>query len=65
MDETEKMLHTLFDFQRFEGNERLNKIIRSAESDEKGIFLEDDRLELNAAGEPETWRIRTWEDDQQ
>lgn len=63
MDETEKLLRSLFDFQRFEGNERLNKVIRSVEGDGNGLPLEDSRLELNAAGEPDTWRIRMWEDD--
>ena len=63
MDETEKLLRSLFDFQRFEGNERLNRVILGTEGGENGLPLEDSLLELNAAGEPEAWRARMWEDD--
>lgn len=63
MDETKKLLRSLFDFQRFEGNERLDRVIRSVEAGGSGLPLEDSWLELNAAGEPEAWRTRTGEDD--
>ena len=63
MDISEKLMRLLFDFQRFEQNERLDKVIHSTESCENGLLLEDDRLDLNAAREPNTWRTHTWEDD--
>lgn len=63
MDESEKMLRALLDFQRFEKNERLDKVIRSTEEDMDGLPLDDSRLDLNAAGEPEIWRSRKREDD--
>lgn len=63
MDESEKLLRALLDFQRFEKNERLDKVIRSTEEDMDGLPLDDSRLDLNAAGEPEIWRSRKREDD--
>lgn len=63
MDKIEKLIHSLFDFQRFEGNERLNRAIHSTEGGENGFPLEESQLELNAAGEPEAWRIRTGRED--
>lgn len=65
MDKTEKLLRSLFDLQHFEKNERLDKVIHGVEDGESGLPLDDSRLELNAAGEPEAWRIRTEEDDKQ
>lgn len=65
MDKTEKLLRSLFDLQHFEKNERLDKVIHGAEDGESGLPLDDSQLELNAAGEPEAWRIRTEEDDKQ
>lgn len=62
MDKTEKLLYSLFDFQRFEKNERLDKVIRSAGNDGEILPLDDSQLELNAAGEPEAWRVRIEED---
>lgn len=62
MDKTEKLLRRLFDYQRFEENERLDKLIQDADG-EDGVPLEDSRLDLNAAGEPEIWRSRKREDD--
>ena len=58
MDNIEKRLRTLFDFQRFAGNERLDAIIRAAGESDAGTPLDDGELDLNAAGEPETWRLR-------
>lgn len=63
MDESEKLLRALLDFQRFEKNERLDKVIRGTEEDMDGLPLDDSRLDLNAAGEPEIWRSRKREDD--
>ena len=62
MDKSEKLLRLLFDFQRFEKNERLDSVIRSAEGGEYGSPLEDSRLDLNAAGEPDVWRTQNQED---
>ena len=58
MDNTEKRLRALFDFQRFAGNERLDALIRAAEESGAGTPLDDGELDLNAAGEPEAWRLR-------
>ena len=63
MDKSEKLLRALFDIQRFEKNERLENIIRSTADDENGLPLEDSRLDLNAAGEPDIWRGQKREDD--
>ncbi len=57
MDRTENILRALFDFQRFAGNKRLDSVIRAAEGAPFGLPLEDGEMELNAAGEPETWRL--------
>ena len=62
MDRTEKLLRALFDFQHFAGNERLDKIIRTAEQTGNGTPLEDSELEVNAAGEANAWRFSA-EDD--
>ena len=56
-DPDETMLWKLFDFQRFAGNRRLDRIIRSAAGTADPVPLTDDQLELNAAGEPEAWRL--------
>lgn len=49
MEKTEKMLRALFDFQRFAENKRLEAMILSAE---EGVgSLDDDELEINAAGD--------------
>ena len=63
MHNIEKLLRELFDFQRFEKNERLDNVISSVEGGESGIPLDDSRLDLNAAGESDTWRALTKEDD--
>ena len=50
MKDNERTLKKLFDFQKFEKNQRLKKIIEEAESD--GVLLSDEELSLvNAAGE--------------
>ncbi len=59
MDKTEYLLRTLFDFQRFAGNGRLDRLIRAAAETEGGVPLEDSELELNAAGDADAWRLRT------
>lgn len=71
MDKTENLLRALFDFQRFAGNERLDGLIRAAGDGNAGnmgfggagagVPLEDDDMELNAAGEADAWRVRTGE----
>ena len=64
MDGIEKLLRSLFDFQRFKGNKRLDRIIQhSTEGGGNGLPLEDSQMEVNAAGEPETWRIPTGRED--
>ncbi len=60
MDRSEKLLRALFDFQRFQKNERLEKIVRT---EDMGVPLDDSDLELNAAGENETWRAETGGDE--
>lgn len=48
----ENKLKQMFDYQKFEGNERLQKVIDSTQS-KFGTKLEDDDLEMiNAAGSP-------------
>lgn len=61
MDKTEGLLRALFDFQRFEGNKRLDDVICAAGDVGGGVPLEDDDMELNAAGEADAWRVRTGE----
>ena len=63
MDRTEQMLRTLFDFQRFAGNERLDRLIRTAQETEDGMLLDDSELELNAAGDADAWRVETKDGD--
>ena len=53
----ENLLRALFDFQRFAGNERLDALIRAAELPGDTMELSDDELDLNAAGEPDVWRL--------
>ena len=56
MKNTEQKLKRLFDFQKFEKNHRLSKMIQEAESD--GVMLSDEDLSLvNAAGEIERGRV--------
>ena len=47
----EKKLKKLFDYQRFEKNERLEKIIKETESRYGGELSDDDLSLVNAAGE--------------
>ena len=50
MKNTEHKLKKLFDFQKFEKNQRLSKMINEAESE--GVLLSDEELSfVNAAGE--------------
>lgn len=49
----EKKLKKLFDYQRFEKNERLEKIIEETESRYAQELSDDDLSLVNAAGEPE------------
>lgn len=59
----EKMLHGLFDFQKFSGNQRLAKLIADTER-RYGKALSDDELEgLSAAGEPFAPLIRGTSED--
>ena len=59
MENTEKRLRSLFDFQRFAGSQRLDALIRAVGLPGDVRELSDDELELNAAGEPEAWRSLT------
>ncbi len=63
MDNFEKTLHALFDLQRFAGNERLDKLIRRAVPTDGSVSLDDNDLELNAAGESDVWRMKTEDDE--
>lgn len=54
MDKTERALRALFDYQRFEHNSRLDAIIKSVDDDI--VPLDDNDLELSAAGESDIWR---------
>lgn len=50
MKNTEHKLKKLFDFQKFEKNQRLSKMINEAESE--GVLLSDEELSfVNAEGE--------------
>ena len=49
----EKKLKKLFDYHRFEKNERLEKIIEETESRYKGELSDADLSLVNAAGEAE------------
>ena len=49
----EQKLKALFDYQRFEKNERLEKIIAETESRYAQELSDDDLSLVNAAGEPE------------
>ena len=51
MNNTEQKLKKLFDFQRFEKNERLEKLIRETESRYAAELSDDDLSLVNAAGE--------------
>ena len=53
MKNTEQKLKKLFDFQKFEQNQKLSKMIKEAESE--GVMLSDEELSfVNAAGEQQT-----------
>ncbi|MDD4080137.1 MAG: hypothetical protein PHP02_01820 [Eubacteriales bacterium] len=58
MTMSDKVLRKLLDFQRFEGEERLGRLIDGALARwvKKGIPLSDEDLELNAAGDPDILR---------
>ncbi len=58
MDRTESRLRALFDFQRFAGNSRLEKLIRSVEETAGGVPLDDCELEVNAAGDADVYRLQ-------
>lgn len=53
----EKELKKLFDYQRFEKNERLEKLIRETESRYATELSDDDLSLVNAAGEPENIQV--------
>ena len=46
-------LKTLFDFQRFANNEKLNALIRDTQSRMPSALTEDELSFVNAAGAPE------------
>ena len=53
MKNTEQKLKKLFDFQKFEQNQKLSKMINEAESE--GVLLTDEELaQVNAAGTERT-----------
>ena len=58
MENTEKWLRSLFDFQRFAGSKRLGDVIRATGLPGDARELSDDQLDLNAAGDPDAWRAR-------
>lgn len=45
-------LKSLFDYQRFQGNKRLDKMISEAENDIACKLSDDDLFQVSAAGEP-------------
>ena len=53
----EKKLKKLFDYQRFEKNERLEKIIKETESRYEGELSDDDLSLVNAAGEINSGKV--------
>lgn len=54
MNITKKKLQSLFDYQRFAGNERLDNMIRKAEGLSSAVELgEEDLVLVNAAGDLE------------
>ncbi len=60
---TEKILRTLFDFQRFAGNKDLEEVISETES-HYGRALSDDELSyVSAAGVPSMMNIRESDKD--
>ncbi len=63
MDRTERMVRTLFDFQRFAGNRRLDRLIRTAHETGDSLLLDDSELELNAAGDADAWRVGKKDED--
>lgn len=50
----ENKLKALFDYQRFEKNERLERLIRETENGYAAEISDDDLSLVNAAGEPAT-----------
>ncbi len=63
MEKTEKMVRALFDLQRFAGNKRLETMIASAA---EGVgSLDDDELDLNAAGDTDALLMQTDGDEEQ
>lgn len=63
MDRTEQMVRTLFDFQRFAGSKRLDRLIRAAQEAGAGVLLDDSELELSAAGDADAWRAEKKNED--
>ncbi len=61
MEKMENMVRALFDLQRFAGNKRLEAMILSA-AEEVGS-LDDEELEVNAAGDADALFDRTDGDD--
>ena len=56
---TEQKLKKLFDFQKFEPNQKLSKMIKEAESE--GVMLSEEELSLvNAAGDRGSSSRREW-----
>ena len=53
----EKKLKKLFDYQRFEKNERLEKIIKKTESRYGGELSDDDLSLVNAVGEINSGKV--------
>ena len=59
MNNTEQKLKKLFDFQRFEKNERLENLIRETESRYAAELSDDDLSLVNAAGEIKPGKVET------
>ena len=61
---TESKLSKLFDYQRFEGNKRLQTLINAAETRFSNALSDDDLEWVNAAGEEIEHKDKKDDDDE-
>ncbi len=54
----ENKLKSMFEYQRFENNERLNKLIQETESRYGAALSEEDLFFVNAAGVDTAWDVQ-------